>query len=136
MKIESKLFLSARKEKVSSLVIKKQEGRSFMYLCFENEYNKATEYIEVDTEIEVRSLNNFDSSRICFMLDTYKKSNVDFIKSLKLGMDLKFKVLSFNSCDLYNGLGLVRHELSVEVNGKERLLDIYVGLQNTASPVL
>jgi hypothetical protein len=135
MKITSKLFLASRKESVTTLVIKQEHGRSFMYTCFNNKYTDNLEFMETEASITISKISNQDVNSVCFALDMYKKSNEDFLKSLKIGMDLEFKVLAHNSSEAWKSQNFTSHELSVEINGKERLLDVFVGFQNSASPV-
>lgn len=154
-------FLTAKKDKnVRSLIVAKTDkygqDRTYMYLCIDAPipYTDKKELVFVETDTDIR-IENYSAhswfndnggkvkiNKICFHCDCYRNGDIEqgnyvanFLRSIKKDSDLSFKVVAYNSCDTYNELKVVAHQLYGYIDNKEYFLSSFVGYNNTASPI-
>lgn len=158
MKINNPDFLTAKKDKDlrAFLVIRRNEQdnnnnaqlRTYMRLCLRHREKYTNQehmiFIETDTEINIDNYSYYYTklekrtiNEICFHMSVYESNNhiATFLNAIKKQSNVNFKVVAFNSCDVYRKKELIAHQLYGIVDNKYFLLDTYVGDDNLASPV-
>ena len=145
-------FIAAKKDKnlTALVIIQRTENninRTYMRLCIEskNKYTGARDlfFIESDTNIKVYNYSNSDEKKhineICFHISNYGFIGSQYLKTflgaIKPNSEVNFQVTAYNSSDAMKEVNFINHYIVGIVDGKEYLLNSYVGKQNLASPV-
>ena len=136
-------FLKAKSDKnLSGFVLLQINGEKFMRLAIRQriKYTNAEEtiFVECPTDIFTDNLSHGRKvvTAISFHFFVYSKSHIHtFLKSIKKDSDVSFKVIAYNSCDVWNDCHLVNHKLYAHVDNSIFFLGEYTGRDNSASPV-
>jgi hypothetical protein len=146
MKANEKVLKVIKHKGLRAFVLIRHDGIDKFRLCVDvksdlDENYKDSIHVECETDIRIENYNSECRDvieNISFHESLYFEMNHirTFLSKIGKETDIRFKVIAYNSCDVWKDAGLVSHSMYGILNNKDvYLLSTYVGKDNTASPV-